>query len=518
MSAPAPDSPSTAPAPDPVTAPGRLVAYAPFAKWSPHFETDLEIVQSHLDAGGSALVLACEGALPTCEPNPDHAPAICALCTSRFRAGMRWLRGDVQVRPFLALDADERAQAEALARREWTDLAQVRACTIEGADIGMAALSSLVSACRDSEPDLRVHGERLGRLLASAAMVYFSLRRQLAGSGASSVAIFNGRFAAMRPALRVARQLGIPVQVHERAGYPDRFHISHDTYPHDLGAIKEEVLACQPPGGLDAAQQAAARSWYDERRAGIAQSWISFTAQQDPGRVPAGMEHAPLNVAIFNSSEDEFVAIEEWANPFYPTQNEAVRRIVGAFAGDPRIRFHLRVHPNLRGLDNTQTRGLDALRRDLPNLEVIDAGSPVSSYALVDAADLVLAFGSTIGLEAAYAGKTSILMGRSMYEDLGTCLRPASHDALVSLLADAADGRLPAPPPDPWPGLLAFGHFQRVRGQPFAHVVPDGLFGARMRRDGRTRPLRAALHRRVAYGVYCLRRMVAGRLSGRPRP
>ena len=497
--------------------PGLLVAYAPFAKWSPHFETDLELMQSHRDAGGEVLALACERKLRTCEPNPEHAAAVCALCEGRFRAGMAWLRGDrLRVRGFHALDADEQAQVDALARREWSDLAQVRAFRLEGADIGLAAISSLVSALRESEPDIALHRERLGALLATAATVYFSLRRQLAAQPVDALAIFNGRFAALRPALRAAQQRGIPAWVHERAGYVERFQVSLDTYPHDLAAIKRGIETCVPPEGLDDAQRQAALDWFAQRRAGVVQSWHSFTAAQEAGRVPESLGKAVLDVGIFNSSEDEFVAIEEWTNPFYATQNEGIERLLADLGDDPRIQFHLRMHPNLSGQRNTQMAGLAALQARFPRLTVIPADSKVSTYALLDAVDIVLSYGSTIGIEACHAGKPSVLMGHGMYEDLGVATRPRSHAELVALLDAAASGRMPPPPVDPLPGILKFGHYQNVRGQAFAHLVPDGLFAARMRRDGREVAIRAPLPVRARYKLFCLWRLLADKLRGRP--
>ena len=71
-------------------------------------------------------------------------------------------------------------------------------------------------------------------------------------------------------------------------------------------------------------------------------------------------------------------------------------------------------------------------------------------------------------------------MGRAMYEDLGTCLKPESHEALVALLAALVDGRSPELPNQRATGLAKFGHYNRVGGRAYRHVVPNGLFDARM--------------------------------------
>lgn len=50
----------------------RILIFAPFAKWAPHFETDLEIIRARPDQGREVAALACDGLLPTCERNDPH--------------------------------------------------------------------------------------------------------------------------------------------------------------------------------------------------------------------------------------------------------------------------------------------------------------------------------------------------------------------------------------------------------------------------------------------------------------
>jgi len=49
----------------------------------------------------------------------------------------------------------------------------------------------------------------------------------------------------------------------------------------------------------------------------------------------------------------------------------------------------------------------------------IDPHSPVDSYALMRAADVVFTYGSTSGVEAAFLGRPVVIMGPSAYDRLG---------------------------------------------------------------------------------------------------
>jgi hypothetical protein len=79
---------------------------------------------------------------------------------------------------------------------------------------------------------------------------------------------------------------------------------------------------------------------------------------------------------------------------------------------------------------------------DKQNVHVIPSDSSVDSYRVVDDADVVLTFGSTIGLEATYWGKTVVQVGHSQFEHLDVCYLPESENDIVDWL-------LSPPPPKP---------------------------------------------------------------------
>jgi hypothetical protein len=37
--------------------------YAPYAAWAPHFETELELMEMHLEQGDDVTVITCDAAL-----------------------------------------------------------------------------------------------------------------------------------------------------------------------------------------------------------------------------------------------------------------------------------------------------------------------------------------------------------------------------------------------------------------------------------------------------------------------
>jgi hypothetical protein len=70
------------------------------------------------------------------------------------------------------------------------------------------------------------------------------------------------------------------------------------------------------------------------------------------------------------------------------------------------------------------------------NCFLVDPGMPVCSYALARSCDLVITFGSTIGIEAAGLGKPSFLMAPALYDYLESIIMVESASDLEGKILD----------------------------------------------------------------------------------
>lgn len=467
---------------------GHLVIFSPIVHWAVHFETDLEIAQRYLDEGWDVSFLHCNGKLPACAQNITHIPSICRKCISRFNKGIRWLNNDkVKIIDFYEITVSQHAYINSISEATFTSIDEIKAFMIDSAKIGNAVVGSIISYLREPKPDLTKHLALFKTYLKSAMISYFSILNRLSALAPNMFVIFNGRFAELRCALFASRSLNILTYVHERAGVLDRYSLTCNGTPNDIKIIKQEIddVFSEFSSNVDEKTKIA-YEWYDERRENRAQSWYSFTAKQKPDVLP-DLAFDRLNIVIFNSSEDEVESYDEWKNPFYSDQNEAIDRIISDLENDFRYKLFLRVHPNLRGIKNSQTEDLGVIHKKHPKLTVISADSFVSSYGLLKSADIIIVFGSTIGIEAVYIGKPCFLMGRALYEDLGGCVVPQNHEELIKLLDLYAGGdRSMLPEEDS--KLLAvvkFGYFQKLWGHTYKYVQPYNVGKSVMIKNGR---------------------------------
>ena len=473
----------------------------PYAIWSPHFETELEIIQNYLDDGGRVHILGCNGELKTCEPNPTHDSIICAKCKSRFQSGIKWLSKERVIHEnFFNLDFEQSQVLRSLENYTWDDEAALRSFEIEGADLGLATLSSLVTYLRDPKPDLSLQQELVQKNIANAVMVYFSLKNIMARIKPSALLICNGRFSSLRPAVRAAQKQGITAYIHEVAGDSNRYTITVNNLPQDLGVLKKSVENVSLNCRLSIEDQAKlALSWFKDRKFGKNQIRYHYSQDQQLDLLPeGGLSKKKVNVVVFDSSEDELVAIEGWSNPFYRDQLHAIDCLMRDLSDDSRFQFFLRVHPNLKDLNNSQTIGIQKISELYPNLITIPAESAVSSYALIDKADVVISYGSTVGIEAAYSGTPSILMGRAVYEDLQVCICPKNHDELIALLVGFGEGLAIKLPDQHLNGIIKFGLFNCLGGYPFKFVRPFDAFSAKMEKNGKIVTIKSSIGPHIA--------------------
>lgn len=437
--------------------PSRVIVFSVAPLWTPHFATELELACVHRDRGDQVHVLHCRGGIDSCMPNPSHRLERCILCRSQSDTGFEAAGIDPsrieELRPSRHVDVSDLPTPETIE--------DLRRWTWDGADLGEAVLSSLISVLRDPAPDLSEHRGLLSAMLSASLGLYIETTRALERLRPDLVYVFNGRTATTRPLIRAASKLGVPFVCHDMGYELGTYRLVPGGMVHDLKFAKQAIERTWENSDLPLEERKRIGARFFEGRRfggeGDAPPRYQFSAAQEQGRLPSTFQNDARNVAIFNSSEDEFAAIAEYRNPVYEDQMTALEAIVS----EPRLRdvsFYIRVHPNLAGINNEQTRRLEELRGS-GNLTLISATEPVDTYALMEEVDAVVTFGSTTGVEALYAGTPSILIGRALYEDLG-CIRPNGHNDIVTAILG------PLPPVDrnlP----LQFGFYLRRGGVTF---------------------------------------------------
>lgn len=451
----------------------KVIFFEPYALAVPHFETGLELLQSHIDKNDDVSLYYCSADLNFCEANYQHSLLTCLHCISRRRNGIKTItdHGKIKKGNFINLSGAEKNLIS-----NWSvlfkNINELKTYTFEGIDIGMAVASSLISFHRNPEPDLTRDAYLINRMFKASLKVYFSFKRLLQLERPDLVYLFNGRFSNIRPVVRLCELNNINYKIHERGSNKTKYSLHENHLPHDFNEFQKLVEEHWNSSAEDD-RFGTTETFYQDRRAGKEQAWHSFVSSQKERELPENWDPAKRNIVIFNSSEDEFAAIGDTLKMrLFRTQLEGIGFIADLMRGSKVISVYVRMHPNLKGVNNSTVTDIYKIKSD--NFHVIEPASTISSYQLIDSSDIIVTFGSTVGIEGTFWNKPSVLLGDAFYKDLGSTYNPATKEELTELLLNENK-------PKEKLGAYKYGYYINSYGIDYNLYKAEGLFAGKFK-------------------------------------
>lgn len=432
---------------------------------TPHLETDLEIAKNHLDKNDEVIFLRCESNLPSCLVNPLHLKEICKQCIKKYNDGLEQISNKNLKVTTLSSYSYKNSFIKNFKPKTFKDLKKYK---YKNLDLGDSVLSTLIARFnRNHFFDVTKKRYWIEKEAKMVFQIYEQALELLAEEKPKLVYLFNGRFSTHRPILRACEKLKIDYFTHERGSDIHKYMLRKNAMPHDLKINKAEIKKYWGSGSP--MKRRIGSSFFIDRAAGISHSWVSFTKYQKVNLLPKFFDKNKINISIFNSTIEEYITIPGWENKIYNDENHGIARILESFKDNSKYHFYLRIHPNLKNTRNFQIKEIEHLNKYYDNLTVIFPEENVDTYRLMHASNKIITFGSTMGVEAAYWGKPSLLLGRSLYEDLNCCYVPKSHAELVSLLKINLLKK-------PKINAVKYGYWQMKFGVRFKHFIPYNLF------------------------------------------
>lgn len=420
--------------------PNQKVAFWISNHWAPHLETDIELISKHVNAGDDVTVFVCAGELATCYSNLEHAEDVCRGCVARRRNGLdlAGLADRVKIRSFLNISALDKERLEQYRNIQIESLEQLLAIKLDSCKIGHTVYNEHIGMTKQDVPVLSEATEYLSKAIETTALVFLSFRNNFSELKPDIFYLFNQRFVVTRPAMDAAIEAGVEYRIHDRAGTLNRYSVVINESLHSLDFWRRQIQICWNESRLSEAEKnTEAALWFDRNLKGVSQAWFSFTADQEDV-LPETFDSKNQNIVIFNSSEWELLGVlDEYNVGFYESQQDALMHLATTLRARPDIQFFLRMHPHLKDKNNKQTDFIaEHLTNKFPNFHVIPSDSLISSYKLMTSADLVITFGSTTGIEAAYHKIPSLLLGTSWYDQLEACDLVRSRDEVIAYIIE----------------------------------------------------------------------------------
>ncbi len=432
--------------------------------WKPHIEAAMEIAIHRSKAGNVVEYYNLRNGLPVCEDShPIHRlvnlPKIRVHAAHQLmaqRQGIEHHIGNFSKAESLAAIQSAQKLTEHVRTNE--DLKKLEYKGFH--DIGWGALSSAISVKRDSTINYSRERKLLTSYLASSILVYDRSEALIHKSRPDQVLLFNGRFATTRPVMRAAESCGVPWLIHERGRDKDHYWLG-DCQPHNYEARQVHIRRSWKTDQVQLAQ-----AFYQDRRNRIEREWHSFTKSQKFGKLPPALEEEGEWVTFFTSSDDELIAIgDESRNSHFPTQWDAIKAVHEVVAQLPGLGFCIRIHPHIAQKSSNDRSTWENF--ELPGAVIVGPAEDIDTYALMDRSSVVACYGSTVGVEATFWRKPSMLLGNSFYDRLNVttvvrnredirefCLHPKVHSI---------------------EGALMYGAYFRTLGTKFEYYKADNL-------------------------------------------
>lgn len=436
----------------------KIIVFAPFGQARGHHETDLEFTLDFLDKGNDVYFVQCAGDLSVCDVNTTNALAGCKVCKSWSDRSLDLIGFSKNKR--LTLKGACNTTFPTLPK--FANIDELKAFTWNNLPVGEAIASSLLCITRDTNPDMVVYESFVTKSIQMFIAVYGKICGYIDEIKPDAIYLFNGRPGVMNAAFCAGKAKGLEIFVGERDTF-DRYVVFKNAIATDLVNLKKQLLSFKEKMENDPNGVAIAEGWFNVNRWGTVGLLCNWPRVQKSGALPAGFDPKKRNICYMQSSEDEVAAMPFWVGTLYKTQTELIQSMIQEIK-DPSFHFYVRCHPNLIGLDNTQTRMFKHIKAS--NVTLIPPDSSIDSYALLEACEKTVAAISTMGIEAAYWNKPSILAGKAQYEDTGAVYVPKTREELLQMIqADL--------PPLGREKALAYGYWQQKRGVNLKFISPQ---------------------------------------------
>lgn len=406
-----------------------------------HDNLALDEVMVRRKMGYEVYLVGCDETIGICNHNNVASCLFCKYCKHIMHNKFKELSNDNKIHCYSLSDLKEKYYTGLSQKHpvyNYDNIKELKAIVYKNVDIGFGAFSEFATATRNIMPSFNSFFKKYINFILERECVLTDILIGLMDDiQFDAVCFHNGRFPNYKPFCNLAERRGINFVVTELQkdihGNMTKNYFYNDV-PHSVKAIGHKAIRIWQRSSEDKVK--VAEDFFNNRRHGKYAGDKIYTSMQKEGLLPEEFDGEKINIAIFNSSEDEYISISnEFDNGnLYENQYTGLKDIFDHYKKRKDIHFYLRIHPNLKKVPYRSHTDLYKLKYD--NVTIIPPADSISSYALMDACDKVVVFLSSMGLESNYWGKPVIALSLSEYDVLDLVYTPKTREELWKLIED----------------------------------------------------------------------------------
>lgn len=430
------------------------------------FVSELEIIQSHLTKKDNVFQIVCNGELGICFSNLNGNKFNCLKCISKREYGKTLLSDKIQTINYknnIPFDTEKELEIKNI---HFSNIDELKKLHYKNFDVGYGVASTLITLLRDNNFDIKANDLIVKKYIKASIDSYKSTKELIKKYKFDRLYVFNGRLAIARAVFRACQSENIDCFILEAGSDKTKYEVFQNHLPHSIDKIAQSIEKYWKNSSKK--QKELGHNFYKEKLHRNPKNGVDFVKKQIKSKLPETFDYTKRNFALFNSSQDEFEAIgEEWKNPYFKNQIEGITFIIDNLPEDTHL--YIRIHPNLQYAAPHLTQEYKKFE-SRSNVTVIYPESKIDSYALLKAAEKVITFGSTMGVEAIYWSKPSVLLGKCFYRNLEGVYVPDNHEHIISLLKE--DLKSPSNR-----GALMYGYYAYTYGIKYKYYVDNKFKG-----------------------------------------
>lgn len=400
-----------------------VLVYSHISLWERQLAMTLELVLKLRNQGHNVFLVLCQSELHACPANPNHHLTFCAKCRLQSKNLVETLLpDDVQivklldnlksVKKFHVHDFENQKGFENLTHRE--------------APLGHLVLSQLVDDVSDLKISLGMLRTRGIELLNMAVNLFDWSVDTLERLNIDEVYVWNGRRCSDGPVLHAAGLLGIAKYCFISGATQDRIFTQANAL-HSLTEWRRSIDFFCNQHSIETIRKLGNRFFVDQasnKNPFYGSEGIMNVGEKSKMSIFTSTLWENFNLPEFKSLPSDF------ANPYDLIERVCLdARLVEQF--DITVRWH----PNLVSAGPYEQDEIRRVMKSTPMVHHLPPKSEVNSYSLLEISDLVVSTGSTIGIEATYFGKPSILLGTAIYSGLDAVFEPKSYEEFIELVS-----------------------------------------------------------------------------------
>ncbi len=383
-----------------------IIVHAAYPLWRKHTLVTFARAKELQDSGNRVIVTYCNASAGTCAVNYGGSPVACLICKMRV----------TRTAASMGLEAVPLATDSSVDKEESPLPFHQQRALVEGVQSGVISTFRTLPEQSRRSPMI---GAIKRRYFLNSSRLLKSMKALFKSRRPDRVEVFNGRHACSKFPVIAARAEGICFTTLEVTAR--QFPMICPGYMvHDRRNIQKRILS------HPADYEVAAKYYAGNRQP----RGNKYARKHRTPFVPPEAAGYRKRISVFLSSQDEFESLgKEWVSPFLD-YGPIVEKICRE---NPDCMFLVRFHPNQADMSGDILTPFRTVS-ELSNVKLYYPTDTVNSYSLMEWSDTVVTFGSTITVEACWAGKVAIMLGPSFFDELDIAYTPRTLEEVHSLL------------------------------------------------------------------------------------